>query len=150
MKVLAQRVMQAQVSVDQKVIGRISRGLLLFVGFGLTDTVVQVDYLAQKILRSRIFEDENGKTNLAITDVEGEILSISQFTLYANTKKGNRPSFVEALAPTKAQKLYEDFNQQLRQSNLTVQTGQFGADMQVQLINDGPMTIMYEKENNDV
>lgn len=145
MKVVAQRVLQAQVSINQAVVGQIGSGLMLLVGFGHDDTIEQVNYLVPKILHSRIFADQEGKTNLSILDVQGAILSISQFTLYANTKKGNRPSFTEALAPDLAKDLYEQFNQQLRSSNLVVQTGQFGADMQVQLTNDGPMTIIYER-----
>lgn len=144
MKVVLQRVTQAQLSIDQQVHAQIGRGVVLLVGFGQTDQPANADYLAAKIVKSRIFEDSQGKTNLALADVQGEILSVSQFTLYANTKKGNRPSFVEALNPEAAQKLYDYFNQRLAASGLKVQTGIFGADMQVQLTNDGPMTIIYE------
>ena len=144
MKVVLQRVTQAQLSIDQQVHAQIGRGVVLLVGFGQTDQPANADYLAAKIVKSRIFEDSHGKTNLALADVQGEILSVSQFTLYANTKKGNRPSFVEALNPEAAQKLYDYFNQRLAASGLKVQTGIFGADMQVQLTNDGPMTIIYE------
>lgn len=144
MKVVLQRVTQAQLSIDQQVHAQIGRGVVLLVGFGQADQLANADYLAAKIVKSRIFEDSRGKTNLALADVQGEILSVSQFTLYANTKKGNRPSFVEALNPEAAQKLYDYFNQRLAASGLKVQTGIFGADMQVQLTNDGPMTIIYE------
>ena len=144
MKVVLQRVTQAQLSIDQQVHAQIGRGVVLLVGFGQTDQPANADYLAAKIVKSRIFEDSRGKTNLALADVQGEILSVSQFTLYANTKKGNRPSFVEALNPEAAQQLYDYFNQRLAASGLKVQTGIFGADMQVQLTNDGPMTIIYE------
>lgn len=144
MKVVLQRVTQAQLSIDQQVHAQIGRGVVLLVGFGQADQPANADYLAAKIVKSRIFEDSQGKTNLALADVHGEILSVSQFTLYANTKKGNRPSFVEALNPEAAQKLYDYFNQRLAASGLKVQTGIFGADMQVQLTNDGPMTIIYE------
>ncbi|KJY61730.1 D-tyrosyl-tRNA(Tyr) deacylase [Bombilactobacillus mellifer] len=144
MKVVLQRVTQAQLSIDQQVHAQIGRGVVLLVGFGQADQPANADYLAAKIVKSRIFEDSQGKTNLALADVQGEILSVSQFTLYANTKKGNRPSFVEALNPEAAQKLYDYFNQRLAASGLKVQTGIFGADMQVQLTNDGPMTIIYE------
>lgn len=144
MKVVLQRVTQAQLSIDQQVHAQIGRGVVLLVGFGQADQPANADYLAAKIVKSRIFEDSRGKTNLALADVQGEILSVSQFTLYANTKKGNRPSFVEALNPEVAQKLYDYFNQRLAASGLKVQTGIFGADMQVQLTNDGPMTIIYE------
>ena len=143
MKVVLQRVTQAQLSIDQQVHAQIGRGVVLLVGFGQADQPANADYLAAKIVKSRIFEDSQGKTNLALADVQGEILSVSQFTLYANTKKGNRPSFVEALNPEAAQKLYDYFNQRLAASGLKVQTGIFGADMQVQLTNDGPMTIIY-------
>lgn len=144
MKVVLQRVTQAQLSIDQQVHAQIGHGVVLLVGFGQADQPANADYLAAKIVKSRIFEDSQGKTNLALADVQGEILSVSQFTLYANTKKGNRPSFVEALNPEAAQKLYDYFNQRLAASGLKVQTGIFGADMQVQLTNDGPMTIIYE------
>lgn len=144
MKVVLQRVTQAQLSIDQQVHAQIGRGVVLLVGFVQADQPANADYLAAKIVKSRIFEDSQGKTNLALADVQGEILSVSQFTLYANTKKGNRPSFVEALNPEAAQKLYDYFNQRLAASGLKVQTGIFGADMQVQLTNDGPMTIIYE------
>lgn len=144
MKVVLQRVTQAQLSIDQQVHAQIGHGVVLLVGFGQADQPANVDYLAAKIVKSRIFEDSQGKTNLALADVQGEILSVSQFTLYANTKKGNRPSFVEALNPEAAQQLYDYFNQRLAASGLKVQTGIFGADMQVQLTNDGPMTIIYE------
>lgn len=144
MKVVLQRVTQAQLSIDQQVHAQIGRGVVLLVGFGQADQPANADYLAAKIVKSRIFEDSQGKTNLALADVQGEILSVSQFTLYANTKKGNRPSFVEALNPEAAKQLYDYFNQRLAASGLKVQTGIFGADMQVQLTNDGPMTIIYE------
>ncbi|RHW46044.1 D-tyrosyl-tRNA(Tyr) deacylase [Bombilactobacillus bombi] len=145
MKVVLQRVQQASVTINHQLVSQIGAGLLLLVGFGQDDNSEAVDYLAAKISKSRIFADQNGKTNLSIADVKGEILSVSQFTLYANTKKGNRPSFTEALEPQKAQKLYELFNQQLANTGVNVKTGVFGADMQVELINDGPLTIIYER-----
>lgn len=145
MKVVLQRVQQASVTINHQLVSQIGAGLLLLVGFGQDDNSEAVDYLAAKISKSRIFVDQNGKTNLSIADVKGEILSVSQFTLYANTKKGNRPSFTEALEPQKAQKLYELFNQQLANTGVNVKTGVFGADMQVELINDGPLTIIYER-----
>ncbi|MCO6542171.1 MAG: D-tyrosyl-tRNA(Tyr) deacylase [Lactobacillus sp.] len=145
MKVVLQRVQQASVTINHQLVSQIGAGLLLLVGFGQDDNSEAVDYLSAKISKSRIFADENDKTNLSIADVKGEILSVSQFTLYANTKKGNRPSFTEALEPQKAQKLYELFNQQLANTGVNVKTGVFGADMQVELINDGPLTIIYER-----
>lgn len=145
MKVVLQRVQQASVTIAQKRIAQIKNGALLLVGFGQNDDEQTVDYLARKISKSRIFSDQNGKINLAINDVQGQILSVSQFTLYADTAKGNRPSFVDALNPQQAQELYELFNEKLRASGCDVQTGVFGADMQVELVNDGPLTIIYER-----
>lgn len=145
MKVVLQRVQRASVTIAQKRIAQIKNGALLLVGFGQNDNEQTVDYLARKISKSRIFSDQNGKINLAINDVQGQILSVSQFTLYADTAKGNRPSFVDALNPQQAEKLYELFNEKLRASGCDVQTGVFGADMQVELVNDGPLTIIYER-----
>ena len=145
MKVVLQRVQRASVTISQKRVAQIKNGVLLLVGFGQNDDEQTVDYLARKISKSRIFSDQNGKINLSINDVQGQILSVSQFTLYADTAKGNRPSFVDALNPQQAQKLYELFNEKLRASGCDVQTGVFGADMQVELVNDGPLTIIYER-----
>lgn len=145
MKVVLQRVQRASVTIAQKRIAQIKNGALLLVGFGQNDDEQTVDYLARKISKSRIFSDQDGKINLAINDVQGQILSVSQFTLYADTAKGNRPSFVDALNPQQAQELYELFNEKLRASGCDVQTGVFGADMQVELVNDGPLTIIYER-----
>ena len=145
MKVVLQRVQRASVTIAQKRIAQIKNGALLLVGFGQNDDEQTVDYLARKISKSRIFSDQNGKINLAINDVQGQVLSVSQFTLYADTAKGNRPSFVDALNPQQAQTLYELFNEKLRASGCDVQTGVFGADMQVELVNDGPLTIIYER-----
>ena len=145
MKVVLQRVQRASVTISQKRVAQIKNGVLLLVGFGQNDDEQTVDYLARTISKSRIFSDQNGKINLAINDVQGQILSVSQFTLYADTAKGNRPSFVDALNPQQAQELYELFNEKLRASGCDVQTGVFGADMQVELVNDGPLTIIYER-----
>lgn len=145
MKVVLQRVQRASVTIAQKRVAQIKNGALLLVGFGQNDDEQTVDYLARKISKSRIFSDQDGKINLAINDVQGQILSVSQFTLYADTAKGNRPSFVDALNPQQAEKLYELFNEKLRASGCDVQTGVFGADMQVELVNDGPLTIIYER-----
>ncbi|NVY95853.1 D-tyrosyl-tRNA(Tyr) deacylase [Lactobacillus sp. DCY120] len=146
MKVVLQRVQEAQVEIAGSLHAKIGLGALLLVGLGQEDTVEQVDYLAGKIAKSRVFADPAGKINCSIQDIQGEFLSISQFTLYANTKKGNRPSFQEALAPQAAERLYQRFNQQLQIYNpqILVQTGVFGADMQIKLVNDGPLTIIYE------
>ncbi|KRM01135.1 D-tyrosyl-tRNA(Tyr) deacylase [Limosilactobacillus gastricus] len=145
MKVVLQRVKQAQVTVDEEVIGKIGTGFLLLVGFGPDDNDETLDYLVHKITNLRVFEDEAGKLNLSLKDVQGSILSVSQFTLYANTKKGNRPSFTEAAQPEQATQLYDDFNHRLAATGIPVATGKFGANMQVSLINDGPVTIIYEK-----
>lgn len=147
MRVVIQKVSEASVSVEGQSLGAIKKGFMLLVGVGQEDTEVDADYLARKIANLRVFEDEQGKMNLALKDVAGEILSISQFTLLANTKKGNRPSFIEAAAPETGDLLYEKLNASLRAEGFTVKTGQFGAHMQVQLINDGPVTILIDSKN---
>lgn len=144
MRVVIQRVNKAQVTIDNEVVGKIKRGFLLLVGLREGDELDQVKKAASKIAKMRIFEDENGKTNLSLKDVNGEILSVSQFTLLANTKKGNRPSFVEAMRPPKSKELWEDFNQELENKDFHVETGELGADMQVSLENDGPFTIVLD------
>ncbi len=144
MKFVIQRVNEASVKVDGKVVGKIGRGLLVFIGVGQKDTTEIADKYLKKLLGLRIFEDENGKTNLSLSDVGGELLLVSQFTLYANCKKGNRPSFTEAGAPDLAENLYEYIIAQAKKQVPVVQTGIFGADMKVSLINDGPFTIVLE------
>ena len=144
MRVVIQRVNKAQVAIDNEVVGKIKRGFLLLVGLRDGDELEQVKKAADKIAKMRIFEDKDGKTNLSLKDVNGEILSVSQFTLLANTKKGNRPSFVEAMRPPKSKELWEDFNQELENDGFHVETGEFGADMQVSLENDGPFTIVLD------
>ncbi|MHB9648660.1 D-aminoacyl-tRNA deacylase [Weissella paramesenteroides] len=147
MRIVLQRVKSASVSIDETVVGKIGVGFVLLVGIADSDTETELDYLVRKITKLRVFEDLVGKMNLAIEDVGGQILSISQFTLYADTKKGNRPSFTKAGAPDFADKMYQLFNKKLRDTGLTVETGEFGANMQVQLINDGPVTIIFDTEN---
>ncbi|MFS7259859.1 D-aminoacyl-tRNA deacylase [Carnobacterium divergens] len=147
MRVVIQRSKKAEVAISGTVVGEISKGLVLLVGINEEDTQEDVDYLVGKITKMRIFEDENEKMNLAITDVAGAILSISQFTLFADTKKGNRPSFIKAARPEQAIPLYEAFNQGLKEAGITVATGEFGADMQVSLINDGPVTIIIDSQS---
>lgn len=144
MRVVVQRVNKAQVTIDNEVVGKIKHGFLLLVGLREGDELDQVKKAADKIAKMRIFEDEDGKTNLSLKDVNGEILSVSQFTLLANTKKGNRPSFVEAMRPPKSKDLWENFNQELENRGFHVETGEFGADMQVSLENDGPFTIVLD------
>ncbi len=145
MKVLVQRVLEAKVEVDKRIVGSINKGLLLFVGFTHTDTSKEIDYLVNKVINLRIFDDENGVMNRSIIDINGSILSISQFTLYADSSKGNRPSYINAMPGDKSIKLYEEFNTKLKEKNIHIETGIFGADMKVSLINDGPITIMLEK-----
>lgn len=144
---MIQRVSKANVVIDEKENGAIGRGFLLLVGVEEEDTKEDVDYLTRKISNLRIFEDEAGKMNLSLREVKGEILSISQFTLHADTKKGNRPSFIKAAKPQKAESLYEELNQNLRNEGFKVETGVFGADMAVSLINDGPVTILIDSKN---
>ena len=144
MRVVIQRVNHAAVRIDGQVVGQIKQGLLLLVGLAEGDGLDQVVKADDKIAKMRIFEDEQGKTNLGIKDVGGEILSVSQFTLLADTKKGNRPSFVHAMRPPKSKDLWEDFNQELVKQGLHVEKGEFGADMKVELENDGPFTIVLD------
>lgn len=145
MKFLIQRVLEASVKVDGETVGSIGKGLLVFVGAGREDDRAAADKYLKKLLGLRIFEDENGKTNLSLKDVDGELLFVSQFTLYANCKKGNRPSFIEAGDPDTANELYEYIIREAAKSVPIVQHGIFGADMKVHLINDGPFTIILDK-----
>lgn len=144
MKLVIQRVTSAQVSVDNEIVGSINQGLCIFVGIKEGDSLMTVKKMAQKVAKLRIFSDDEGKMNLSVNDVDGDVLSVSQFTLYGDTKKGNRPSFVEAAAPEVANDLYEAFNSQLRSEGLTVATGKFQTDMKVSIENDGPVTIVME------
>lgn len=145
MKLVIQRVLEAKVVVNQEIVGEISKGLLVFLGITHQDTSKEVDYCIKKLLALRIFEDNEGKMNLSVTDIHGEILVVSQFTLYGDTQKGNRPSFIQAAKPDIAIPLYEEFLEKLKKStNLKVQNGIFGADMKVHLINDGPVTIIMD------
>lgn len=146
MKVVVQRVSSAKVSVESEILGQIEQGFMLLVGIQDTDTEVEIDYLVRKITNLRVFEDSNLKMNLNVRDIDGAILSISQFTLYAETRKGNRPSFTKAGAPDYAAQMYDLFNTKLREQGLTVETGEFGADMQVELTNDGPVTILFDTD----
>ena len=147
MRLLIQRVTSAEVSVDGRQIGNIDKGFLVFIGVSAEDTVEIADKMIQKMLRLRIFEDEQGKTNLSLDQVNGQLLLISQFTLYADCKKGNRPSFIHAGAPEMANNLYEYIIQKCRQEVPIVQTGSFGSEMKVHICNDGPFTIMLDSDD---
>lgn len=145
MKLVIQRVNHAEVSVEGKIVGKIGKGLLVFLGVGQQDTKEIADKFLKKLLGLRIFEDENGKTNLSMADVNGELLIVSQFTLYANCRKGNRPSFIEAGQPDMANELYEYMLQEAAKQVPVVERGIFGADMKVSLENDGPFTILLDE-----
>lgn len=144
MRVLVQRSGKSSVSVNGDIIGKIDNGLVLFVGFTEGDNKEKIEFLAKKVVNLRIFDDENGVMNKSILDYGGDVLSISQFTLYADTKKGNRPSYINAMGGEEAIKLYDSFNEELRKY-VNVETGEFGADMNVQITNIGPITISLEK-----
>ena len=147
MKVVLQRVTHAQVTVEEQVVGKIGHGFLLLLGVEDADTVETADRMVEKICKLRIFQDEHGKTNLSLADVGGELLVVSQFTLYADCRKGNRPSFTNAGAPDMANALYEKFVAMCRERVPKVETGRFGADMKVSLENDGPFTILIDSED---
>ena len=147
MRALLQRVSSASVSVNGRIIGQIERGLVILLGVTHGDTVAEADWLANKIAGLRLFEDDAGKMNLELADVNGSVLVVSQFTLYGDARKGKRPSFTAAARPEQAEPLVDYFCDQLRQAGLIVATGQFGAMMQVAIHNDGPVTLMLEKEN---
>ena len=145
MKVILQKVKKASVSVDGKIVGEIDKGYCLLVGVHKESMEVDAKYLAKKIVEARLFEDENEKLNLGLKDINGSILSVSQFTLYADTKKGKRPSFTNAASAEEANELYNKFNEYLREEGIKVETGIFQTMMEVNIINDGPVTIIYEK-----
>ncbi|TVP92600.1 D-aminoacyl-tRNA deacylase [Alkalibacterium sp.] len=147
MRAVIQRTTDASVKVDNEITGQIGTGLVVLLGVEEADTTEDADYLVRKIANMRIFEDDNEKMNLSLNDVHGAVLSISQFTLHADTKKGNRPSFTKAAKPEKADELYKYFNENLREQDVPVETGSFGAHMEVQLMNDGPVTIMIDSKN---
>ena len=147
MKFVIQRVTEANVKVDGKIIGEITKGSMVLIGVGQDDTKEIADKMVKKLVGLRIFEDENGKTNLSLADVDGQLLLISQFTLYANCKKGYRPSFIEAGAPDMASDMYEYIISECKKSIPVVERGIFGADMKVSLVNDGPFTILLDSDN---
>ncbi|MBB3867563.1 D-tyrosyl-tRNA(Tyr) deacylase [Parageobacillus toebii NBRC 107807] len=146
MRVVVQRAKHAKVTVNGEVVGSIDHGLVLLVGVTHSDTVEDAAFIADKIAHLRIFEDESGKMNLSVLDVGGEILSVSQFTLYGDCRKGRRPNFMEAAKPDRALPIYEAMNEALRQKGIRVETGKFGAMMEVELINDGPVTLIVESK----
>lgn len=147
MKIVVQRSLKSSVKVDNKVVGSIEHGLVLLVGFTYKDNLDIIDYMVDKVLNLRIFDDENGIMNKSLLDVGGDILSISQFTLYADSRKGRRPSYVNALNGEEAIKLYDIFNEKLR-SHVKVETGIFGTEMEVSITNDGPITIILERTSD--
>lgn len=146
MRFVVQRVSKAQVTVNNKVVGKINKGFLVLIGVTHEDTKEIADLMVKKLLNLRVFQDENDKMNLALKDVKGELLLVSQFTLYADCKKGNRPSFVDAAKPDLANDIYEYIIEKCKKEEFNVQTGIFGADMKVELLNDGPVTIILDSD----
>lgn len=146
MRGVVQRVKRANVSVDNKIIGEIKSGILLLVGVEETDDEKDLEYMVDKVPNLRIFEDENGKMNKSLTDVNGSLLVISQFTLLGDARKGRRPSFTQAAAPDKAIPMYENFIRKMKEKEIVTECGEFGADMQVELVNDGPVTILLDSK----
>ena len=146
MRAVIQRVTSSKVSVDNKVIGSINKGFNILVGFSTEDTLQDLIYIKDKVLNLRVFEDNNNKMNLSVLDVEGEILVISQFTLYGDCRKGRRPNFMNAMSPDKAIDLYNEFIKIMKDSKIKIETGEFGADMKVDIQNDGPVTILIDSE----
>jgi D-tyrosyl-tRNA(Tyr) deacylase len=150
MRIVIQRVSEASVKIEEKIKGKIEKGLLVLVGIELADDNTDADWLIQKICGLRIFNDADGKMNLTIQDVNGQFLVVSQFTLHASTKKGNRPSYIRAARPEHAIPLYEYFIKTLQEiSNTNIETGEFGADMKVSLVNDGPVTLLIDSKNRE-
>lgn len=146
MRVVIQRVSQSSVEVEHQIVGKIDKGLMLLIGVDENDGIEDSKWLARKILDVRIFSDEAGKMNQSVKDINGEILCISQFTLISDYKKGNRPSFIKAAKPDKAIPLFEQFKEELKKSGLKIESGIFGADMKVSLINDGPVTLVFDSK----
>lgn len=144
MRVVIQRVIKSSVSINNKEVARIGKGFLILLGISKDDNFEKANYIIRKIYNLRVFSDENDKMNLSIQDINGELLIVSQFTLYADCKKGNRPSFINAALPEEAEKIYEYFINECKKNKLKVETGKFGADMKVEIMNDGPVTIILE------
>ena len=145
MRIIVQRCDNAKVDIDNKTVGSIGKGMMLLVGFTEGDDSTNIDYMVDKVINLRIFDDENSVMNKSLLDIDGSILSISQFTLYGDASKGRRPSYIKALSGEKATLLYDEFNKKLKEKNVHVETGIFGADMKVTFTNDGPVTIILEK-----
>ncbi len=146
MKAVVQRVLNASVRVNQETVGIIEKGILVLLGVTHEDTAADADYLVNKIINLRIFEDDNNKMNHSLTDVQGQLLSISQFTLFGDTCKGRRPNFMKAARPEQAEQYYDYFNEQIKQAGIDVETGEFGAMMEVDSINDGPVTLIIDSK----
>lgn len=146
-RAVIQRVSEAKVDIDGKTVGKIAEGFLVLVGIEYEDSQEDVQYIVNKVSKMRVFEDEAGKMNRSLKEIDGAVLSVSQFTLHADTKKGNRPSFIQAAKPEKAIPLYEAFNAGLKNQDISVETGEFGAEMAVSLVNDGPVTILIDSKN---
>lgn len=146
MRVVVQRSLDSKVVIDNVITGQIQKGLVLLVGFTHDDSIEDIDYIVKKVVNLRIFDDSEGVMNLSVLDTSKEILSISQFTLYADTNKGNRPSYINAMKGSEATKLYDIFNEKLREKGINVQTGIFGSDMDVHIRNDGPVTIILDSK----
>ena len=146
MKIVVQRVKEANVKVDNEIVGKISEGLMLLIGVDEDDDTNDADWLIKKIIDLRIFSDQEGKMNLSVKNISGEILCISQFTLISDYKKGNRPSYIKAAKPEKAIPLFEYFKQEIKKSGLKIESGIFGADMKVSLLNDGPVTLVFDSK----
>lgn len=148
MRAVVQRVKSSKVTVDGEVIGSVNRGFNVLLGISKDDTIEDVNYIKDKIVNLRVFEDEDNKMNKSLLDIQGELLVISQFTLYGNCRKGRRPNFMEAMKGSEAEKLYETFLEEIKKSGLRVQCGKFGADMTVDIVNDGPVTILLDSSRN--
>lgn len=146
MRAVIQRALEGQVTVDNKIIGQIGRGLVILVGVGKGDSDKDIEYIADKAVNLRIFEDESGKMNLSVLEIQGEILAVSQFTLYGDARKGRRPSFSESALPDQGLDMFDRVVERMRAARLKVETGEFGADMQVKIINDGPCTIILDSQ----
>lgn len=150
MKIVIQRVKHSSVEINKEIHGQIEKGFMVLVGFASTDNTTIIDKMIDKLINLRVFEDEQGKMNLSLLDIKGSILSISQFTLYADVKKGNRPGFTNSMPPDKANEFYEKLNDAIRAYGINVLTGEFGTDMLVNIANDGPVTIIYESQDGKI